>query len=67
MEKRIYDAPKISVMEVETSSIMAGSPTYNETTTGNGSVNLQNASDAPTEDADVARVGTNKYFDSWDE
>lgn len=67
MEKKIYDTPKIAMMEVETASMIASSVKYNEQAGTGGSVDFSGANDVSEENANSARVASNKYFDSWDE
>lgn len=65
MNKKTYNAPATTVVEMEASSIMAGSPTYNEFTTGNGgSVDFGDGT-AKDGDAGTARISSNQYFDAW--
>lgn len=66
MNKKMYNAPEIAVVEVETASIMAGSPTYTENADGNGgSVDFSNDGTVKDGNAGMARVASNQYFDSW--
>lgn len=70
MEKKIYDTPKIAMMEVETASMIASSIRYDEqsgTGAGTGSVDFSDAGNADRGNAGNARVASNQYFDSWDE
>ena len=46
---------------------MAGSPTYEETATGNGgSVDFGDGT-AKDGDAGTARISSNQYFDAWND
>lgn len=65
MNKKMYNAPATTVVEMEASSIMAGSPTYQETATGNGgSVDFGDGT-ATEGNAGSARVASNQYFNAW--
>lgn len=62
MEKKIYNAPTTTVVEMETASIIATSPTYSDNGT-NGTADL--GGEKETAGASSARIGSRQYFDSW--
>lgn len=63
MEKRYYSAPQVKVMDIESTTIMAGSLV--EQSDGSLSGNMVAADE--TQDAQTARVASNEYFNSWDD
>ena len=69
MEKRMYNAPKITILEIETTSMIAASDPQNTvTSTSEGGVNVEfNQGTVTEEDGNSARIGSRLYFDSWNE
>ena len=64
MNKKMYNAPEIAVVEVETASMIASSVKYNEQS---DDVDFSDAANVGTDNAGMARVSSNQYFDSWSE
>lgn len=62
MNKKMYNAPEIAVVEVETASMIASSVKYNEQS---DDVDFSDAGSVETGNAGAARVASNQYFDSW--
>lgn len=62
MEKKIYNAPTTTVVEMETASIIATSITYSDNGTS-GTADL--SGEKTSAEASSARIGSRQYFDSW--
>lgn len=62
MNKKMYNAPEIAVVEVETASMIASSIKYDEQS---NDVDFSDAGNVDTGNAGMARVSSNQYFDSW--
>ena len=68
MNKKIYNAPEITVVEMASASIMAGSNGLVENADGGDDLSATiNVGTIEEADGGTARVGSNQYFDAWED